>query len=241
MGDKRPAEFYRLTLTSILGERLPTSEPRAPRPTWPAPTGGAAARTDEPVTAASVKYLTDMGNIDLLHEHGEWGVVIESFHTGVFHAAGQTEDNEASRASTNTMFVDIPELSVGGSFRLEEGDASTPNKRLIGASATQSMRLGTCVNTSSIGPAISLLERALGTMMQMHMESPQLKPTRCRCAPMLLQSLTVNLLDETGRPLNTTWLRDALTNIPEVNGTPIGKAQMGADYTMTLRFERMER
>ncbi len=239
----RPTEYYRLTVSSILGERMRPSRRYTTQsePKW------STDRKDPAITAASVRYNVNMGNVDLLHEGGEWGVLVESFQTSSFV---KLDNVDGLYTQTQAMFIDIPELSVGGSYRLEASDNTTSKKHLPMTTGESTLNLGTCVNSSSVGPAVHLRESSgFGTDLPpvMQMERAQEYPTRCKCGPMGLQSMTVNLVDERGNAFDAVWLRDdSPNNAPQPDNahplntpTDAAKPQMGADYTMTLLFMKM--
>lgn len=252
----RPTEYYRLTVSSVLGDRV---KPRKP------PTGIIPEVVEPYNTAASVRYNTDMGPVDLMHEGGDWGVLVESFCTGEYQAK-QIEgasNGDASKVDANAgwgespaMFVSIPELSVGGNYSLEAGDKSMPYAYSIVNENGHDLRQGTCVPTTNIGGAMCLRENVRQvtaltntqgkvdeplTYVHHYLEHPQTKPTRCRCAPMDLQSMTVELLDARGNALNSKWMRESNKPIVSDPGaSPVVRgANFGLDYTMTLLFMRM--
>ncbi len=252
MCDNRPTEYYRLTVSSVLGDRIRPSK---------LPTG---KLEDDWKSAASVRYSTDMGPVDLMHEGGDWGVLIESFVTGTHTVTvqGTTSDFDAGvPSSTGAMLVSIPELSVGGNYVLEAGDKRMPHVNQITRPAASTLRQGTCVASSCIGAAMHLREDVRATLttspapadppvatvqshqsvVRRYLEHPQKHPTRCKCSPMALQSMTVELLDERGNAYNAPWMR--ATNSPIVSDPGaqevVKGANEGLDYTMTLLFMRM--
>ena len=240
---KRPTEYYRLTVSSVLGDRVRPSK---------LPTG---KLEDGWKSAACVRYNTDMGPVDLLHEGGDWGVIVESFMTGAYEQDGgptPADENDGVPSSTGAMLVSIPELSVGGNYVLEAGDKSMPHVNQITRPAGSELRQGTCVASSCIGAAMYLREQRSvvefdddtgenTAMVRHYLERPQQYPTRCKCSPMALQSMTVELLDERGNAYSAPWMR--ATNTPVVSDpgahTVVNGANEGLDYTMTLLFMRM--
>ena len=237
----RPTEYYRLTLSSVLGQRLPPTRPTTIEPTAnPTPT-----TRHNVLTAASVVYDADMGPVDTLHEGGEWGVLVESFVTGKYNQP--STPTVKFRPVVPVMQVEIPELSVGGQYHLVPGNYDAPIKQLAMTTTTNrsKLHLGTCVPASTIGPAVRLAQGGdTDSQSHQYMELPQSTFTRVKQGPYGLMNLTVNLLDERGNALVSEWTDDVTTNVPiptdsYVSGTAAAQAQIGADYVMTLLFSHI--